>query len=75
MTTTTSTHDYKLYGEILMYIVGFGLSDLLVQHFNFSSRNKIFYYACLFIIAIILIYLIDIIKQKITDQISQSGDD
>ena len=42
--------------QILLYIVGFGLSDMLIEQFHFNRTQKMMYFLTLAIFALCILY-------------------
>lgn len=47
---------YSEYGMVLLYIGGFGLSDLLLKWFHFTDRSSFIYYIILMILGTFIYY-------------------
>lgn len=54
-----STFGYVLLNQIeqvMLYIVGFGLSDMLIEQFHFNRTQKMMYFLTLAIFALCILY-------------------
>ena len=42
--------------QVLLYIVGFGLSDMVIEQFSFSKTQKLMYFLTLAIFGVSILY-------------------
>ena len=53
-------------GHVLLYIAGFGYSDMILEEFNiYSSEDKFLYYGFIFILALFMHYYFGKYKKNI----------